>query len=165
MKRSILIIASALALVLFSSIFAITYSSSSPNHMSNGKPLIERTSTVLYVVDGDTICLEDEEKVRLSGINTPELRSSDPDNKRLANEAKEFVEGICTEGTEVGLDVDDLTPKDRYGRTLAIVYVKIDDVWTNLNYELLRSGFADILYIPPSEFNPYRWLSQLSRQD
>lgn len=154
-----MIAALALAAVLFGSILAIACPSPSPGCMSEGQPLIERTSVVLYVVDGDTICLEGGEKVRLSGINTPELHSSDPDNRRLALEAKEFVESICGEGTEVGLNIDDLAMKDRYGRALAVVYVKIDNIWKNLNSELLRSGLADILYIPPSEFNPYRWLS------
>ena len=35
----------------------------------------------------------------------------------------------------------------------AVVYV--DSV--NLNRELLRRGYAEVMYIPPSEFNPYGW--------
>ena len=40
------------------------------------------------------------------------------------------------------------------GRTLAVVYV----AGTNLNQQLLKKGYAEIMYIPPSEFNPYSWL-------
>lgn len=105
------------------------------------------------VMDGDTIVV-DNERVRLVGIDTPELH---PTPEPGALEAKQFVEELCLEN-EVGLDVDDLEPKDKYGRTLAIVYVDIDGSWVNLNVELLRRGLAEILYIPPSEFNPYRWL-------
>jgi len=126
---------------------------------SQNKLLFERTAIVSYVVDGDTIHLEGDESVRLVGIDTPELRSSDVGERLRAEEAKEFVENLCPSGMEIGLNVDDLEPKDRYSRTLAVVYVKIDNFWTNLNALLLQLGFAKILYVPPSEFNPYEWLS------
>lgn len=112
-----------------------------------------------YVVDGDTIQLEGDERVRLVGVDTPELRSSDADERLRAEKAKEFVENFCPSGMEIGLNVDDLEPKDRYSRTLAVVYVKIDNAWTNLNAQLLQLGLAEILYMPPSEFNPYEWMS------
>jgi micrococcal nuclease len=64
---------------------------------------------------------------------------------------------LCRSG-EVGLDVDDLKPKDAHRRTLAVVYTEVDGSWVNLNVELLRRGYAVVLYIPPSEFNPYNWV-------
>jgi micrococcal nuclease len=27
-----------------------------------------------------------------------------------------------------------------------------------VNAELLKEGYADIMYMPPSEFNPYEWI-------
>jgi len=132
---------------------------STPSRETVSQPHVERTATVDYVVDGDTIKLVGEEKVRLVGINTPELHSSDPAGKQRAELAKEFVENICQSGTEIGLDIDDLKTKDRYGRTLAVVLVRAGQSWKNLNAELLRLGFAEILYLPPSEFNPYKWTS------
>ena len=145
----------AAALVVVSVLF--TYPINQPSRDYGSQPHVERTATVDYVVDGDTIHLVGEEKVRLVGVNTPELHSSDAAEKQRAELAKEFVENLCPSGAEVGLDVDDLKTKDRYGRTLAIVFVRIDNVWTNLNVTLLRERFAEILYIPPSEFNPYKW--------
>lgn len=119
-------------------------------------PRIERTEVVERVIDGDTIVLEGGERVRLDGIDAPEIgRNGEPDGV----EAKEFVEKFCPSGTEVGLDVDDLKPKDRYGRTIAVVYVKVDNIWINLNAELLRAGHAEVMVIPPSEFNPYEWIN------
>ncbi|MGQ9788628.1 MAG: thermonuclease family protein [Candidatus Hadarchaeaceae archaeon] len=120
-----------------------------------GKPVIERIAVVSHVIDGDTIEVESGEKVRLVGVDAPELRSSDPVVRELAERAKEFVDNLCPPGSEIGLNVDDLEPRDRYGRILALVYIRDGGSWINLNAELLRSGLAEILYIPPSEFNPY----------
>jgi len=138
--------------------FAFERATSSQSPQQRDQPRIERTATVSYVVDGDTIDLEGDEKVRLVCVDTPELHSDNPDEVRRAYEAKGFVENLCPAGTTIGLDVDDLEREDKYGRTLAIVYVNIDGSWVNLNVELLRRGYAEVLYIPPSEFNPYNWV-------
>ena len=130
----------------------VTVNSKSSNSQAPS-PHIERRGIVTQVLDGDTIVIGNE-RVRFVGIDTPELH---PAPEPGAIEAKQFVEELCF-GKEVGLDVDDLESKDTYGRTLAIVYVDMDGSWVNLNAELLRRGLAEILYIPPSEFNPYSWI-------
>jgi micrococcal nuclease len=116
---------------------------------------IERLETVERVLDGDTIVLSGGERVRFVGVDAPELH---PTPQPGAIEAKEFVEGFCRPGSVVGLDVDDLRPRDKYGRTLAVVYVRVENSWVNLNAELLRRGLAEVLHLSPSEFNPYRWV-------
>ena len=99
-----------------------------------------------HVVDGDTIDVEGTGRIRLVGVNTPER------GEPGYSEAKEFVKSMCLSRT-VQLDIDDAKGHDKYGRVLAVVYV--DGV--NLNRELLRRGYAEVMYIPPSEFNPYEW--------
>jgi micrococcal nuclease len=42
---------------------------------------------------------------------------------------------------------------------MAVIYVKVGGSWTTLNAELLRNGLAEMMFIPPSEFNPYGWMS------
>ena len=105
---------------------------------------------VKNVVDGDTIDVSfgiyGIQRIRLVGVNTPEWYEEGYE------EAKEFVNKTCL-GKEVKLDVDDREQHDRYYRILAVVYVNN----TNLNEKLLREGYAEIMYIPPSEFNPYEW--------
>jgi micrococcal nuclease len=98
------------------------------------------------VVDGDTIDVEGVGRVRFVGVNTPERGDSG------YQEAKEYVKNMCL-GKTVGLDIDDAKNKDKYDRTLAVVYVG----GVNLNQELLKKGYAEVMYIPPSEFNPYKW--------
>jgi micrococcal nuclease len=158
--RKILALAVCVITISVCAAFAFERATSSQNSQQQNQPHIERTATVSYVVDGDTIHLEGDEKVRMAGVNAPELRSNNPNEIRRAYEAKEFVENLCPVGITIGLDVDDLKRKDRYGRTLAVVYVNVNGSWINLNAELLRNGYAEILFIPPSEFNPYKWLDR-----
>jgi len=149
-SRKIAFVALACFILLLVGIVAAVNSKSCSQSSS---PHIERRGLVTQVIDGDTIVI-DNKRVRLVGIDTPELH---PTPEPGAVEAKQFVEELCL-GKEVGLDVDDIRPKDKYGRTLAVVYVDAGGSWVNLNAELLRMGLAEVLYISPSEFNPYHWL-------
>jgi micrococcal nuclease len=54
---------------------------------------------------------------------------------------------------EVKLDVDDKKQYDSYYRTLAVVYVNE----TNLNEKMVKEGDAEVMYIPPSEFDCREW--------
>lgn len=119
------------------------------------------------VFDGDTIIVRDtgssSRKVRLVGIDTPEVKRGKKKAQPGAYAAKSFTKAACL-GKTVYLDIDDKKLKDKYGRTLALVY--LDQVsaqkgeYYSLNAELLRGGYAKILYIPPSEFNPYSWIKK-----
>ncbi len=51
------------------------------------------------------------------------------------------------------MDIDDAKHYDKYGRVLAVVYVN----GININAALLKGGYAEVMYIPPSQFNPYSW--------
>jgi micrococcal nuclease len=106
----------------------------------------EASGLCYHVVDGDTIDVEGVGRIRLVGINTPEI------DQTGYQESKDFVSSMSL-GKNVSLDIDDAKHYDKYGRVLAVVY--IGDV--NLNQELLKRGYAEIMYIPPSEFNPYSW--------
>lgn len=112
------------------------------------------------VIDGDTIWVKDvitdengfktysEElyKVRFVGVDTPEK------NQSGYRKAKEFVTEACLYKTFY-INKDSEKPKDVYGRTLAVVIVEN----RNLNEILLKLGLAQVMYIPPSEFNPNSW--------
>ena len=96
------------------------------------------------VVDGDTVDVSFSiygiQRVRLVGINRPEI------GEEGYEEAKEFVNSMCI-GEEFKLDVDDMERYDLYYRILGVVYVND----TNLNEKIVREGYAEIMYIPPSE--------------
>lgn len=107
---------------------------------------VEEKSVCTKVVDGDTIYLENGDKVRFVGVNTPERGVEG----YIAS--KNFVQKLCL-NKEVGIDIDDSKHSDKYGRTLGVVIVG----GKNVNEMLLKEGLAEVMYIPPSEFNPYNW--------
>ncbi len=109
-------------------------------------PIYEASGYCPYVVDGDTIDVDGVGRIRFVGVNTPEKGQAG------YQEAKDFVKSLCL-GKTVGLDIDNAKTHDKYGRVLAVVYS--GDV--NVNSELLKRGYAEIMYIPPSEFDPYKW--------
>ena len=107
------------------------------------QPLVSR------VIDGDTIELENGEKVRYIGIDTPE--TLDPRKpvqcfgKNASAKNKELVEG-----KPMWL-VKDVTDKDKYGRLLRYVYLgdpaQESSIFVNL--ELVKQGFAHSSSYPP----------------
>ena len=112
----------------------------------------DANATVEYVVDGDTIdVLVDgtEERVRLTGIDTPEQarRDTGAPAECFADEATAFTESLLPPGTLVRLERD-VVGRDDYGRLLAYVYRADDDVF--VNYEIVRQGYAQPLTIPPN---------------
>ena len=107
---------------------------------------VEESAVCTHVVDGDTIYLDNGEKVRFVGVNTPER------GVEGYITSKNFVQKLCL-NKKVGIDIDDSKHSDRYGRTLGVVIVG----GKNVNEMLLKEGLAEIMYMPPSEFYPYDW--------
>ena len=107
---------------------------------------IEESAVCTKVVDGDTIYLNNGEKIRFVGVNTPEKGV----DGYLTS--KNFVQKLCL-GKTVGIDVDNSKHTDKYGRTLGVVIID----GKNVNEMLLKEGLAEVMYIPPSEFYPYDW--------
>lgn len=96
--------------------------------------------TVEKVIDGDTLRLEDGRIVRLIGIDTPESKHAEVPVQVFSKEASEFA-GQMVDGFKVRLEYDE-EPEDKYGRTLAYVYLGDGRM---LNEELLKRGYAYVL--------------------
>ena len=107
---------------------------------------VEESGICTKVVDGDTIYLDNGEKIRFVGVNTPERGVEG----YIAS--KNFVQKLCL-NKKVGIDVDDRKHNDKYGRTLGVVIVD----GKNVNEMLLKEGLAEVMYMPPSEFYPFNW--------
>lgn len=113
---------------------------------------------VKRVVDGDTLVLVSGERVRLIGIDTPELHESDKlyrDSKRSQQSASEIKEmgqrayqftKDLVEGKVVSLEFD-VEREDRYKRLLAYVYLKDGKF---VNAEIVKAGYASLMTYPPN---------------
>ncbi len=106
--------------------------------------------TVTRVVDGDTFWIDDDSreglKIRLIGVDAPEPRNS---GKKLKGYFGSESSGYLTqliEGRKVRLEYD-VSRYDRYGRTLAYVYL---DDGTFVNADLVKKGYATVMTMPPN---------------
>jgi micrococcal nuclease len=114
---------------------------------------------VEWVVDGDTIDIDiggREERVRLIGIDTPELHTETGASECMAREAREFSVSQLPAGTEVRLERD-VVGRDDYGRLLAYVYRRDDEVM--INELVISAGYARPLTIAPNDAHRDRFVA------
>ena len=92
---------------------------------------------VTRVIDGDTIIIDNNEKIRLIGVDTPETVHPNKPVEYFGKQASAFTKGIC-EGKRVYLEYDQ-TMRDKYGRLLAYVYLENG---THINAEIIKQGYG-----------------------
>lgn len=97
------------------------------------------------IYDGDTLRLQDGRKIRLLGINTPEVASRHRLGEPGGEEAKQWLNQQLR-GRAVRLEFDS-EKQDKYQRWLAHVF---DDYGRHLNVELVRRGLAFVSIYPPN---------------
>lgn len=109
-----------------------------------GAAAARETARVESVADGDTIRVRlngERVTIRLIGVDTPELHDRlDPGAppQPYAREAADYTRRSLT-GREVGLEYEPGDRRDRYGRTLAYVFLA-DGAF--FNRDLVRYGYA-----------------------
>jgi micrococcal nuclease len=101
------------------------------------------------IVDGDTVDVLlnlgldvfTRKRIRLKGIDTPESRTRDLEEKRFGLLAKCQLKTWCKNKTiEIRCDPDKITGK--FGRVLGEVWVKKEGSWINVNKWLCDNFFA-----------------------
>ncbi len=94
---------------------------------------------VKTVYDGDTVVLEDGRKIRLLGINTPEVQHRDKSADAGGDEAKRWLIDKL-ENAKVRLEVG-VEKTDKYGRTLAHLFTEKKE---HINLQLVEAGLAAV---------------------
>jgi len=93
---------------------------------------LEGPFTVTRVIDGDTFVINTDEKIRISGINTPEKKECH------FSESKNKLEELLL-NKEVYLERD-FTNKGKYGRLLRYVHSNEGEI----NFILIQEGYAKV---------------------
>lgn len=96
--------------------------------------------TVSRITDGDGIVCDRIGRVRLIGMDTPEL-----DQQPFGRQAAAALATLVPVGSQVQLE-SDVEARDRYGRVLAYVWVGR----TMANWRMVRDGWAVRLTYPPN---------------
>jgi micrococcal nuclease len=100
---------------------------------------------VKTVYDGDTILLEDGRKVRLLGINAPEVQHKDKMADAGGEEARLWLMNKL-QHAKVRMEID-AEKTDKYGRTLAHLFTEEKE---HINLSLVKAGLAAVNIYPPN---------------
>ena len=110
---------------------------------------VYRVEAVTKIVDGDTIdCyidlgfnIQTKKRIRFAGINTPESRTRDLEEKKRGLAAKARLKEILEQASEIHLDSQGL---GKYGRVLGQLHVSSENLHTmiNVNELLITEGHA-----------------------
>jgi len=118
---------------------------------------------VKYVHDGDTIHLVGGQKVRLIGINTPELGRDRKPAEPYGIEARDALRRLLKTEPRIGVQYGQ-ERHDRHGRVLAHLYLSDG---RNIQQWLLENGYAIAIVVAPNLKNVdcYRQAEQHARNN
>ena len=117
--------------------------------------MYEYKATIIKIVDGDTVDVDidlgfgiilSDERVRIAGIDTPESRTRDLEEKKFGLAAKARVKELlgktCVLKTQINKNGEDM--KGKFGRILGDfqVYDAKTDTWKLLTEVLVGEGHA-----------------------
>ena len=111
--------------------------------------MYEYACTVDRVVDGDTVDVVLDlgfdvrffSRVRLYGIDTPESRTRDKDEKARGLISKKFLQDSLAD-QDVVIKTKLKDSRGKYGRVLGTLHIEIEDVECCINNKLIEMGHA-----------------------
>ena len=107
-----------------------------------------RVKSVNRIVDGDTIdvtidlgfSIHIDQRVRVAGIDSPEKRTRDAEEKALGIDATEWMTKRINGASELIIKTAVEGSMVKYGRVLGWLFVGDEDV--SLNEQMINEGFA-----------------------
>ena len=109
-------------------------------------------STLLRVIDGDTIKNSDDDSIQFSLVSAPGLDEEEGENSKI------FLEAICPIGSKITIDEDDRQLQGSDDGIMAQVYCNE----MSMNAEMIFNNYAmvDISHCDVSEFAFELWASE-----
>lgn len=100
------------------------------------------------VVDGDTIDVTIDlgfdilyrSRVRMAGIDSPESRTRDLEEKAMGLEAKDYLKNRLKFAKKIVIRTEKLDSSEKYGRILGWIF--LDDETTSVNNQMIMKGYA-----------------------
>ena len=116
--------------------------------MSNQDPYIYRIREIHKVVDGDTIDADIDlgfdisltKRIRLAGVDTPESRTADANEKKYGLESKEWLKKRCENAKDILIKTELPDSTEKYGRIIGHLFINGEE--TSLNEQMIISGYA-----------------------
>ena len=120
-------------------------------------PFVYKVSAIEKIVDGDTVDVvidlgfdvATRQRVRLLGIDTPESRTRDLEEKKFGLLSKKKLKQWCLKAVEsekddIELEIrcEEADSRGKFGRVLAEIWVTEDGRATNVNKWLCDEGYA-----------------------
>ena len=108
--------------------------------------MYEYKATVTRIIDGDTIDVDiqlgfdvvlSKQRIRLYGIDTPESRTRDKEEKVRGLLSKDYVKSNCYVGSTIRLQSKE---RGKFGRILGVIYKDGDNI--SINQRMIEEGFA-----------------------
>ena len=116
--------------------------------MADKDPYVYRIRSVHKVVDGDTIDADIDlgfdisltKRIRLAGIDTPESRTKDEEEKKLGLEAKEWLKHRLMYANDIIIRTEKPDSTEKYGRIIGHLFINGEEI--SLNNQMIAEGYA-----------------------
>jgi len=116
--------------------------------MADRDPYIYRIKEIHKVVDGDTIDasidlgfdISLEKRIRLAGVDTPESRTTDTNEKKYGLESKEWLKHKVENAKNILIKTELPDSTEKYGRIIGHLFINDQD--TSLNDQMIIEGYA-----------------------
>jgi len=116
--------------------------------MADKDPYIYRIKQILRVIDGDTIDADIDlgfdisltKRIRLAGVDTPESRTADVNEKKYGLESKEWLKHKVEKAEHILIKTELPDSTEKYGRIIGHLFV--NDQANSLNEQMIDAGMA-----------------------
>ena len=116
--------------------------------MQEKDPYVYRIRAVHKVVDGDTIDADIDlgfdisltKRIRLAGVDTPESRTADANEKKYGLESKEWLKHHLEGAKDIIIRTELPDSTEKYGRIIGHLFINGEE--TSLNNQMIAEGYA-----------------------